>query len=891
MTSSYEKDIAPHEQPAGSGSGSNTNTGHGPPNSDVLTSILQTLTANQDMLFKELVAGRKEQAASQERLFKEQADRQDELADRQDVQATARQEAQIAREEARAARQEAQATAREEAQIAREEERFAKQEIQATARQEAQTAELRNLVGQGTMPKRVLSSVRTGNSPALAPNFIGSGSMQSASIIHTPVKSNTQLYSVDSTPFTRSAPLKTPNYAAYKALSGLYDSNVSADNLQSILVQLGGDWSAEWQKALDGKYIFAEDSIWSIIGDGTRTYIAGQDIECSLLARGMSQKLRWTDTHATSIEDGRMPDGLIHICGPGINPDWRSVVVAFEVMSDTCEQDETNILGRQLWSFIAMAKNQPRRFTLGFSVSQNGEVYVYFCTAEKVRYAKIGVLPYCTKDRAQVTKAVRFLLLVYMQLPKDTGILMHKDGNIPETFRAQDILHGRSIDSVSDLSDMEITILNGKARSGRREALFGPRSWIFDASVKSATETANHILKFHWHNDNSSEVFVHAKVEEFKVPHTPQLVGAIAIPARDEESMAGEMILLDDAGKDIYTFFKNLRLANSYQMTDMFAGYFHALLAAATGDGRKFVLHRDVSARNLLVKNIQPFLIDWGCGIVADIDIPRVASSYAKVGTAPFMGLRVLSECSNRSLIDDLESLFLVFAHCLWLRYGTIPAEDKKYWDGTAPTNELINFRICWLLCESSFIKNMKLENCPEELRNLATAMYGLVYPLSKVALYNIYKDATDPRLATFNAHEWVAAFDTVAASSKSANITRVNLERLREYVENTPECNTPQVDRVLLQPALNSGGKGKEPEIAISLSSLQLGQIPEEPVSPSPLERGKNTSQAYNLRSKKDDIEAASALSGLKAKRGDRDDQAGPDAGESSNQPKRTRK
>ncbi|KAJ1777112.1 hypothetical protein LPJ54_002629, partial [Coemansia sp. RSA 1824] len=198
-------------------------------------------------------------------------------------------------------------------------------------------------------------------------------------------------------------------------------------------------------------------------------------------------------------------------------------------MSDTCEQDETNILGRLLWSFIAMAKNQPRRFTLGFSVSQNGEA-----------------------------------------------------GNIPETFRTQDILHGRSIDSVSDLRDVEITILNGKARSGRREALFGPRSWIFDASVKSATGTANHILKFHWHGDNSSEVAVHSKAVEFGVPHTPQLVGAIAIPARDGGSVAGEMILLDDAGKDIYTFFKNLRLANSYQMTDMFAGYFHALLAAAT---------------------------------------------------------------------------------------------------------------------------------------------------------------------------------------------------------------------------------------------------------------------------------------------------------------------
>ncbi|KAJ2273899.1 hypothetical protein J3F81_002461 [Coemansia sp. RSA 371] len=592
------------------------------------------------------------------------------------------------------------------------------------------------------------------------------------------------------------------------------------------------------------------------------------DIEESIQERRIRLKSRWSHSRKTSATNKHIPEGFLHVCGPGINTDWRSVVVAFEVMSDTCEQDETNILGRLLWSFIAMAKNQPRRFTLGFSVSQNGEVYVYLCTTEKVHYANIGVLPYCTEDRAQVTTVVRFLLLVYMQLPKDTGILMHKDGNMSETFRAQDILHGRSIESTSDLSDMEITILNGKARSGRHRALFGPRSWIFDASVKSATGTANHILKFHWHNNNSSEVAVHAKVEEFKVPHTPQLVGAIAIPARDGGSVAGEMILLDDAGKDIYTFFNKLQPENSYQMTDMFAGYFHALLAAATGDGRKFVLHRDVSVKNLLVKNMQPFLIDWGCGIVADIDIPRVASSYAKVGTAPFMGLRVLSERSNRSLIDDLESLFLVFAHCLWLRYGTIPAEDKKFWDGTAPSSDLLNFRIRWLLCESSFIKNMKLENCPEELRNLAKVMYGLVYPLSKVALYNIYEDVTDPQLATFNAREWVAAFDTAAASSKSANVTRVNLEHLREYVENTPECNTLLIDSVLSESALTSGGKGNVPEVAISLS---------------PCRRGKGIKRTYNLRSKKNDIEATSTLLDLKAKPSDMDD--------SSTRSKRSRK
>ncbi|KAJ2545417.1 hypothetical protein GGF49_000450 [Coemansia sp. RSA 1853] len=648
--------------------------------------------------------------------------------------------------------------------------------------------------------------------------------MHSESSLQAPVESIAHPHAEASIPFDYSSSLTNPNHAAYEALSERYACTYAPDSPQSIIAQLGGDWSAEWQKALDGKGIFAEDNIWSIISIGSRTYDAGQgatrsnlkglylnilnalmlDIEESLQRRRICLNSRWSHSHKTSAKDKHMPNGFLHVCGPGIIPNWRSAVVAFELESDMCKQDDTNILGRLLWSFIAMAKNQPRRFTLGFSVSKKGELYVYLCTTEKVCFTYIGVLPYCTVDRSQATTAVRFLLLVYMQLPKDTGILMHKDGNPSETFRAQDIAYGRSIDSVSDLSDMDITILNDKARCGRREALFGPRTWIFDASVKSATGTENHILKFHWHDD-SSEVAVHAKVAEFGVPHTPQLVGAIAIPARDEGFMAGEMLLLKDAGEDIYTFFNTLQSANSHQMTEMFAGYFHALLAAATGNGRKFVLHRDVSARNLLVKNMHPFLIDWGCGIVADTDRPRYAPKYSMVGTMPFMGLRVLSECPNRSLIDDLESLLIVFAYCLWLKYGTIPAKDKKYWDGTATTNGLLDFRICWLQCENSFIDRMKLYGCPEELEKLAIAMYGLVYPLSKVSLYNIYTDVTDPRLAIFNAHEWVAAFDTAAASSKSANISCVNLELLHEYVKNTPECNALLIDSVLSQPGLKA--------------------------------------------------------------------------------------
>ncbi|KAJ1807489.1 hypothetical protein LPJ75_004790, partial [Coemansia sp. RSA 2598] len=129
----------------------------------------------------------------------------------------------------------------------------------------------------------------------------------------------------------------------------------------------------------------------------------------------------------------------------------------------------------------------------------------------------------------------------------------------------------------------------------------------------------------------------------------------------------GEAIVMEDVGVSIQSAFDKdgLNLSDA-QILDVFAGYVHALLAAADISEDRFVLHRDVSMGNLMVgDNGAPYVIDWGCGRVCSVDETVRSCGKEMIGTAIYMGIRVLGNCKTRSVIDDLESLFLVLCHSL----------------------------------------------------------------------------------------------------------------------------------------------------------------------------------------------------------------------------------
>ncbi|KAJ2722613.1 hypothetical protein GGI07_003200 [Coemansia sp. Benny D115] len=91
------------------------------------------------------------------------------------------------------------------------------------------------------------------------------------------------------------------------------------------------------------------------------------------------------------------------------------------------------------------------------------------------------------------------------------------------------------------------------------------------------------------------------------------------------------------------------------------------------------VLHRDISAGNIMVTKSSVSVIDWGYGRADDsvlpcikkkvntawkIDIDEITTIEKKndgnTGTLCYMGVRILMGSATRSLFDDIESLFYV---------------------------------------------------------------------------------------------------------------------------------------------------------------------------------------------------------------------------------------
>ncbi|KAJ2402860.1 hypothetical protein GGI23_000399 [Coemansia sp. RSA 2559] len=164
------------------------------------------------------------------------------------------------------------------------------------------------------------------------------------------------------------------------------------------------------------------------------------------------------------------------------------------------------------------------------------------------------------------------------------------------------------------------------------------------------------IVKCHWCLPESSEIAIHRRVLEMGIPYVPKLLNSVAAK-HPFDAMQGELLQVDNAGTSIADAIMNRGIA-SHVVIDLFAGYSHTILAASSGRGDKIVLHRDISTGNLLVRESKPFVIDWGLRLCAH-DANRIASTTPRVGTAPFMGVRVLNSQPKRSCIDDLESLFL----------------------------------------------------------------------------------------------------------------------------------------------------------------------------------------------------------------------------------------
>ncbi|KAJ2865433.1 hypothetical protein GGI22_001507 [Coemansia erecta] len=494
------------------------------------------------------------------------------------------------------------------------------------------------------------------------------------------------------------------------------------------------------------------------------------------------------------------------VSAPGVDNMWTDVAVPFEAKSDAHTANDPVLRGQLLANFRDMAYDQPRRYSFGFGISKDGGVNVYLCTMDEIRFSSMGSLPCVGAPDIETRRLIQFLLLLYDQLPKDHyGFLVPNERGIIEPLCANSISGFDQSGQESILKTAQIVVKGCTAFNGRRHDNFGPRSWLYYAAIRSDEKTIHEraILKLNWCLARHCEATVHKTVKSIDVPYTPELLDSATI---DLESIAGytcEMLLIENGGKEVNDYCKDISPHNVQLIVDVFAGYSHALLVAAAGKDDIFILHRDISAGNLLVKDNKPYVIDWGCGLVAKRDESRSIPEGSLVGTAPYMSIRVLSQARFRSLLDDLESLFLVFSYCLWNKFGDHACKlgDKNFadlWNGALSANDTIDMRKNWLRDQRSFWDHMRIsKDCPASLETFATGMYDLLFADGFVHVDHLGGDGHDPRITRFRAKDWARLFRDAADSAIRAGYPRFcHVDALCEYVRENPNCALISMDQ-----------------------------------------------------------------------------------------------
>ncbi|KAJ2715803.1 hypothetical protein H4R19_001002, partial [Coemansia spiralis] len=535
-------------------------------------------------------------------------------------------------------------------------------------------------------------------------------------------------------------------------------------------------------------------------------------IEDHLTMSGGKRQISWCDTHARPPRGGdgkRMPDGLL-IAGHQHTPEWHRAVVVFELKSDRHNSNDGGLQGQMLKDFADVAEQQPRRHIFGVGISAAGETHVWLCKPSKVWCARLGTLPSTQAWSDDHQRVVRFLLLLYQQLPRDYGFLVAKEDGMFAPFGVDDIPnYDPASMSGARLGAGAVTVMLNQRIGGRQPGPVGPKSWLYRALVRCSTSSQDGdgdggetvqgcVLKYHLYDREHSEVAIHRRALEMGIPYVPCLLSSatVAVP---NEHITGEILVMEYAGTSIQERILSITPGLAFRIVDYFAAYTHTILAAATGDGNQFILHRDISTGNLMVSDSgNPAVIDWGCGVVAQLGESRVPSSMAIIGTAPYMSIRTLLWKSTRSVLDDLESLFLVLSRCLCDKYAAQRADVgegdfAKMWRGEPSLTEIADTRSKWLATQATYWSWMALQGCPRELETLAKGLYNLLFAANGLDIFSLMTNELELRLGHFDAAHWLDVLDSAAVASSSGYAGQmVHLQELRGYVQATPDCGKP---------------------------------------------------------------------------------------------------
>ncbi|KAJ2724999.1 hypothetical protein GGI07_001568 [Coemansia sp. Benny D115] len=278
-------------------------------------------------------------------------------------------------------------------------------------------------------------------------------------------------------------------------------------------------------------------------------------------------------------------------------------------------------------------------------------------------------------QREDITKTLHKLWFLLIQPPERFGHFVDIN-NKPRYLVFED---GENKDSVARASETgdDDSAVNIKKRIPKHIRLTHLAAYLFDTTYKDNRA----VLKLSWSpSDHQPEGAIYDILSENNVSYVPEIYRS-GILIRDLFGFRLEYIIMSHCGESVEEWVKNyddFRL-RKYNLNHNVHRVIQKVTTCLVQARKAGVLHRDISAGNIMITESSVSVIDWGYGRALDsvqpwvkekinkkwgIDIAKMTSIEKKndgvMGTPCFMGVRILMKQATRSLLDDIESLFYI---------------------------------------------------------------------------------------------------------------------------------------------------------------------------------------------------------------------------------------
>ncbi|KAJ2719438.1 hypothetical protein GGI07_005217 [Coemansia sp. Benny D115] len=409
---------------------------------------------------------------------------------------------------------------------------------------------------------------------------------------------------------------------------------------------------------------------------------------------------RFSNCEKTPLPDSKIkPDGVLFLAST-IDNMVADIHILFEAkISEYSSTPPPDVLGQiaeyshEVWSA------QPTRTFVPVFLLHGGMLSLFVFPRSDVLRINLGRVFYKRSSprnlqTSDVAECLMRLMFFTQQTPKKFGHFVDRQA-FPSYLKFSGSKSEAEAEVLESHKSGAVTIME---RIERTVPLLRRAAYLYRAIWKDKKA----VLKLSWTpHDRQPEGAIYDILKRDKVSGIPEIYGS-GILIKNFFDYRLEYILMEDCGATVNTWNEDRYWCNLHRKLGMaeparFVGRVVDKVSVCLSQAKTAgVLHRDISAGNIAVNgNGDVYVIDWGfakpisnelsdsvkkeVGEEWGFKINDVSSTESHfdpmTGTLCFMGIRILSGHSDRSIFDDSESLLYVALHYL-MKLQNLPNEQ-----------------------------------------------------------------------------------------------------------------------------------------------------------------------------------------------------------------------